>query len=119
MSSSNTVYIRFSTQEALYSKENLIDFQINLVKLLRIIQKYRLYKKEDVVIKTKIMKGFQEIKKNLTSLDKELPKTKEFKEKEEELTLNTLSQIEEGKDKVLIDLQKQLEGVRSKIRAFG
>ena len=119
MKDQNPVYVRFSLQEALFSKGRLISFEIDILKLLRIVKKYRLYKKEEVLIRAKVLQNIKEIKKNLSFLEKQLPKTKEVKERKVESERDILMKVEDKKDQTTLDLERQLEEIQERIKAFG
>jgi len=120
MNNQNPVYVRFSLEEALFSKGNLVSYEIEILKLLRILKKYELYKKEEILIRTKIIQNLQEMKKNLNFLDKELPKTKEVEEiKKADSDFDVLVKMSEKKDQSTLDLERQLEEIQARIKAFG
>ena len=119
MQSQNPVYVRFSLQEALFSKERLVSFEIDILKLLRIVKKYQLYKKEEILIRTKILQNIQEVKKNMGFLEKQLPKTREIKDGKIDSEREVLMKVEDKKDQTTLDLERQLEEIQARIKAFG
>jgi hypothetical protein len=119
MNSQNPVYVRFSLQEALFSKERLVSFEIDILKLLRIVKKYQLYKKEEILIRTKILQNIQEVKKNMNFLEKQLPKTREIKDGKIDSEREVLMKVEDKKDQTTLDLERQLEEIQARIKAFG
>jgi ABC-type oligopeptide transport system ATPase subunit len=121
MSKQNPVYVRFSLEEALFSKGNLVSCEMEVLKLLKILKKYELYKKEAILIDTKIIKNIQEIKKDLVFLDKELPEVKETEEVKKstgDSDFDVLLKASEKKDQSTIDLERQLEEIQARIKAF-
>jgi len=76
MAKENLIHIRVDYNEAFDSKRSLLSMQMNLLKLLKIGESYKLLRKKEFILKEKLNKKMKELKINVNKIQKTLPKAK-------------------------------------------
>lgn len=76
MPSENLIHIKLEREEALESKRDLLASQIALLKVLKRINTYRVYRTREFELKLTLNKKIRELKVNLGSLQRVLPTLK-------------------------------------------
>ena len=76
MPSENLIHIKLERGEALESKRDVLASQIALLKILKRINNYRVYRAREFELKLTLSKKIKELKTNLSSLQRALPTLK-------------------------------------------
>ena len=100
MKSENVVHIKVEYLEALKSKKEILSSEINLLRIVKAIKKYRPLRAEELKLKLKLYKSLKEINTNLKKLEKTLP----------QITTNKISKKEPHSESAEID--KTIKKVR-------
>lgn len=116
MKPENPIYVKFELQEALNSKKDLISSEIILLKISQAMSNYNLYRQKELSNKLKILKKIQELKEDIDTIQKNMPKPKVPRaiEKEE----GEIIKIKEIKHPASTDLEKQLEEIQKRLMEF-
>lgn len=118
------IHVKLEYGEALESKREILSSEMNLLRIAKVIKRYRVLRSEELKIKTKMHRTLKEIvtalKKMQTSLPKlEIPEIlkkdrEEFEETENE---NEVPEIKE--DKYDEGIESQLQEIKEKLKAIG
>ena len=118
------IHVKLEYQEAVISKRDILKSEIELLKLIRAIKKYRAYRTKELIeknrIKIRIVSMLKELRRAETLLPKlELPKILEEEKYEEEKPMKELKElsnkIEEKKDD---ELEQQLKEIQSRLQTL-
>ena len=114
MVNENPVYCKLSYSEALDSKKEILSSQIHLLKILRIIKRYKLLKNEEFKIKSKIYKNIKEVESQLNKTRSLFP----FIKLSKKLKRQNLQKIEkiEKISKFNDDLEGELEEIQRRLK---
>lgn len=120
MKNENLIHVKLEYGEALQSKRDILSSEMNLLRITKMIKKYRLLRLEELKIKLKLYRKIKEIITNIKKMQITLPKLeipkilkkdKEIEEpdklpiKEREYDESLESQLQEIQDKLNL-LQK-------------
>ena len=119
MKNENLIHVKLEYGEALQSKKDVLSSEMNLLRIAGIIKKYRIFRLEELKIKSKLHRKIKEVITNMGKIQIILPelkipeilkKTEETEEpeiqiKEKKYDANLESQLQEIQDK-LNSLQK-------------
>lgn len=112
----NLLHVKLEYEEGVQSKKDILSSERDLIKLIKIMRRYHLLRKEELNNKLRIYKKIKELKLNLTKLTQALPKIKipNILKKEEERTLEkTSNKKKEDYDR---DLESQLREIQEKLK---
>ena len=113
----NLIHIKLEYDEALGSKKALLASQINALRISKIMKRYRLLRAKEFAIKQQIGLEIKELKKHLTEILHQLPKTEIpgflRREKKRE-TLNAVENVIE-EDEYDSNLEKELQEIQRKL----
>ena len=80
----NTEYLKLMHSERVYGEKNLLESQLGLINIRKIIGNYKKLRAEELNLKITLKKKIQELKDALSVLEKSLPKSKMEKDIENE-----------------------------------
>ncbi len=112
----NLIHIKLEQSEAIKSKKDILESEVNLLKIIKILKRYNSFRSEELKTKVKLHRKLVEIRTILSKLQKILPKieipeilkdNEEFKEKSES------KKIEEPYDE---EIEHQLQEIQNKLR---
>lgn len=110
----NPIHIKLEYPEAVDSKKNALNSEINLLKISKTIKNYSLLRKKEQNKKLKILKLIKETKTELGKIQKNLPKV-EIPEILQEHENAEEIKIKEKNNK---DLESQLQDIREKLKSL-
>ena len=108
----NLIHIKLERGEALESKRDVLASQIALLKILKKVNAYRVYRARDFELKIELYKKMVGLKTSLRNLEKTLPKLKIPK---------TLNKEEQHEKKILkteagdLSIESQLQEIQRKL----
>lgn len=70
------VYIKFLYKEAFIAKKDILESQIFLLKIAKIIRSYNIYRTKEIELKISLYKKMKELNSSISKLHKILPKAK-------------------------------------------
>lgn len=114
MAQENPVYCRLDYSESLNSKKKILFSQIHLLKLLKIVKRYKLLKNEEYKIKLKIHKNIKEIEILLNKTRSLFP----FVKLSKKIRRQSIQKVE-GIEKVIKfndDLEGELEEIQKRLK---
>lgn len=117
--SENLLHVKLEYEEGVQSKKDILSSERDLIRLIKVMRRYHLLRKEELDNKLRIYKKIKELKLNLTKLNQTLPKIKipGILRKEE------VGQKEKGvvkkKEAYDIDLETQLREIQERLRKLG
>lgn len=111
----NPIHIRLNHEESIDSKKNILSLEMNLLKIIKIIERYKNLREEELDIKNSLSKKIKEILTEIKRLKTILPKIKEEKEERKK---------EKGKEKKKKkedneDIEFQLQIIKEKLKELG
>jgi hypothetical protein len=109
------IHVKIDYMEAVQSKKDLLASERDFIRILKIIKKYSLLRKEELTLRLRMQSKIKALKINLGRLSEILPKVKipsilKKNEIEEEKPLKIK---QEAKDK---DLESQLREIQERLR---
>ena len=124
------IHVKIDYMDAVQSKKDLLASEREFIRVLRIIKKYSLLRKEELTLRLKMQSKIKTLKINLGRLGEILPRVKiptilkrdEIEEEKAEFSpgifqrLRILIEQEEPKDK---DLESQLREIQERLRKLG
>ena len=117
MKNENLIHIRLGYKEVIQSKKDILSSEMDLLKIVKAIKKYRFLRLEELKMKLKLYRKIKEIKNNIKKLQTMLPtlkipeilkKDKDSKEIEKKIK-------EKQYDKTL---ESQLQEIQNKLKAL-
>lgn len=100
------VHVRFEYQEALNGKKQLLSSQMNFLQLLKRVKSYKVLRKSELILKSKVKKELKELKTEIENIQiifspEEIGEVKiEKKHKERESGGSIESQLREIQEKL-------------------
>jgi hypothetical protein len=127
MKEESIFHIKVNYDEAIQSKKDILSAERDFLRVLKIIKRYELLRREELTNKLRIQNKIRELKINLTRINNVLPKIKlpdilkkksesEKKEIEEE-PIKIPVRIKQSADED--DLERQLKEIQEKLRKLG
>ncbi len=124
--SSETIYLKFDYDEAINSKKESLFLQVSLVKIMRIMRKYKKLRKEELKLKIQLYNNLKKLKASINRINRSFPKVKtpSFLEEDEE-SEKTKEKKSKGKKQttkkertpeISSDLERELEKIHGKIQ---
>jgi len=115
----DSVHIKLEYNEALESKRDVLSTEMDLLKIVKIIKKYKILRLKELNLKLKAYRRMGEIRANIGRLQKIIPKIKipEFLKQDIEEEVEVKKEI---KKKVLYgdDLEAQLREIQDKLASI-
>lgn len=116
MKNENLIHVKLEYEEGIQSKKDVLSSERDLIRLIKVIRRYHLLRKEELDNKIRIYKKIKDLKLNLTKLVQILPKIKiPDILKKEEGKKELISSIKK-KDSYDIDLETQLKEIQEKLK---
>lgn len=118
MKNENLIHIKLEYEEAFQSKKDILSSEMNLLRIAKMIKKYRFLRQEELEIKLKLHRKIKEIITNIKKMQTTLPKLKipEILKKDKEI---------EEPDKIPIrepeydeSLESQLQEIQDKLNSL-
>lgn len=106
----NAEYVRLVPSESNFGQKNLLNTQLELLRLIQSFHKFRVLRDEELVLKVTLKNYIEETSKEIVKLERLLPKA-EYKEKTEEV----VKKPEEKKKPHRLTLEEEIEKVRAKL----
>ncbi|MBU0906708.1 MAG: hypothetical protein KKD18_02910 [Nanoarchaeota archaeon] len=103
----NSEFVRISVPEVGFGKKNLLNGQLELLKLAQSFHRFRVLRDEELILKVTLKNYLEEASKEIDRLERFLPRA-EYKEKKED----------EGDDedrKKKLSLEEEIAKVRAKL----
>ena len=119
MKSENLIHIKLEYNEAVKAKKDILSTEMNLLRILRIIKKYRDSRTQELVLKTKIHRKIKEFLTNMKKLETLLPKVKipeVLKEDDEEISKIKTKKKLPAEHK---DIESQLQEIQNQLKNLG
>ena len=116
----NTIHIKINYEEALQSKKAILLSEMNLLRVIKIVKKYKLLRLNEFKLKIKLYRKIREINNSIKKLQNTLPKTDMPDILKEEKPLKRINNqkrvIKERKydDKI----ESQLQDIQSKLNSL-
>lgn len=107
-----TLHVKYEFDEALASKKDTLNTEINLIDIVKKIQAYKILRKKELDKKEDIRKKINELATKINSTRKSLPKANIPKVDEQEIEEN----VEEIKKNV--SLEEELEDIKKKLASL-
>ncbi len=120
MKEENPVYVKLEYEEALQSKKDILASQVGLLKIMRLIRRYKLLRLEELRMKAKIYRKIKELVLNIKKIKTTLPTIKIpqlKKDKEEEEFEKKIKDISGSNYDDSLEIQ--LQDIQSKLRNIG
>jgi len=114
------IYSQIDFEGAISAKRDNLEIRKNLLNLMKNLEKYKLLRKREFIMKTKLRNDLRGIKKKTNSLLESIPKPEGFKNQKSEKKLKRegdKKHIESKTTKIeqeLKDIQRKLEELESK-----
>ena len=118
MKNENLIHVKLEYEEALQSKKNILSSEMNLLRIARMIKKYRLLRSEELKIKLKLHRKIKETLTNIRKTQLTLPKLEipEILKKDKEIEEPAKPPIKENQyDK---SLESQLQEIQDKLNSI-
>jgi len=74
-------FVRLSRPEKLYGEKKLLESQISLLTISKIMKEFDTYRKDEIALKISLKKSLNELKEALADLEHSLPKSTLYEEK--------------------------------------
>ena len=78
------IYSRISHEDAVLVRKNILEMEAGLLGIMQNIEAYKELRKREFMWKIKLKKNYKEIRSNIDTILKEVPKTEGVKQIEEE-----------------------------------
>ena len=117
----NLIHVKFEYEEALEARKEILSAQMRLVRLLKVIKKYKFLRLNELELKRRLKVKLSEEVKNIKTLQNELPPLKATEmpkmEKDEESELE--KQVESVKIKRYeTDLESQIQEIQDRLNSL-
>ena len=100
-------HIKLDYDDAVYGKKELLNSELNILKILKRFRSYQLLRRKESIAKSKLRNQLQSIKARIKNLDETIPTKKISKSKEKKKTL--------AEDKESIGIRDELDEIRRKL----
>src|SRR3989339_298579 len=115
----NLIHIKFEPDEAIIAKRDFLITEMNLLKIAKIIQRYKQLRIQELKTKIKLQKNFTDIHQDINRLKRILPKIEipKILQKEEPQPPKEIVEVKEIeiKKKYSDDIERQLEEIQKKL----
>ncbi|MCX8159087.1 MAG: hypothetical protein N3D20_02245 [Candidatus Pacearchaeota archaeon] len=108
-----TEYVRLSHPEKIYGEKKLLESQISLLTLSKIMKEFNTHRKDELALKISLKKNLNEFKESLVELEHSLPKSTLYEEKlkEEKRKHEIVKLIIKPEEKLKQKIEKQKEEI--------
>lgn len=103
-------YVQLSYEEAISGKRELLSSQANILKILKIIQNYKLLRKRELIKKDRLRIELANLKKKIRTTLIELPEIEQENQEISSTTPTTIKELTKTKsiDAELVEIQEKL-----------
>lgn len=112
----NSMHVRFEKSEAINSRKLLLEAQIDLLKIVQNIRAYRISRKQQALLKTKLKTKLSTISSEISKINAEMPAVDKryiHEEKKEKQVKEKVSvKPKDTKDK---SLEQELDSIKRKL----
>ncbi len=122
----NPLYVQLTYEESLYGKKQVLYSETSILKLLRILQTYRVIRAKEIIKKQQLYTKLKQLKGNLRSLETDFPKIKIPAHLRRDYVQEKYFNNKKVEDKEIKEIQshnreieKQLEEIQRKLRVLG
>lgn len=126
--SENFIHIRFEYSDALKTKRDVLSTQIDLAKIKENLRNYIALRNKELLLKEDLRKKLISVKRNISTLNKELPKVKipkllekpliETETREQSIQKLKTTPKKQIPTKETDELETQLQEIKSRIKAL-
>ena len=114
MKSENLLHVKLEYEEGLQSKRDVLSTERDLIRIIKVMRRYHLLRREELNNKLRIQKKIREVKLNMIKLIQVLPKIKiPDILKKEEVKEEIPTKKKESYD---VDLETQLREIQEKLK---
>ena len=107
------IHVKFEPDESLIAKKELLELQISILNILKVLRNYSQIRKEELKTKIKLNQKIGEVLANLVKIKEELPKS----QLPETMKRKTEIQEKVEENKVYSkDLEQELQRIKEKLR---
>jgi len=115
----NLVHVKIEYNEALESKKDLLSLEINLIRIIKAIKKYKSVRAEELRLKNKLKRTTGSALTNIRKFQRTVPKIKIHRISKKDEEIDEFSEISNAKeDKHDRVLEIELEQIQEKLRAL-
>lgn len=113
MVTENPVYLKVEYSESVYSKKNILSAEMSLIKIAKVIKKYKLLRQKEFILRMQIYKLIKETNAMIKKTKSTFPyiKVPERQKIDEMQIKEKRKAIEDNKD-----LERQLQEIQEKLR---
>ena len=121
MKDENLIHIKFEQGEALNSKKDLLFAQAEMLRTMRSMKRYQLFRADELTLKLELYKKIKLVLKNIKKIEAELPKMKipailkHHKEKQAPI----IKAVIKPKQIHPNDIEAQLKEIQDKLKELG
>jgi len=122
----NPLYVQLTYEESLDGKKQILYSETSILRLLRILQTYRVLRAKELIKKQQLYTKLKQLKSNLRLLETDFPKIKIPTHLRRNYILEKVSAEKKIEDKEIREIQshnreieKQLEEIQRKLRILG
>src|SRR3989344_2624614 len=128
MGNKGQIYSRIGYEEAMSSRKNILEMQINLLNLMRNIGEYKDLRKKELIWKIKMKSLLKEVKEKVRDIESKVPKSEELKDhrkndipkemvtKEEMKEIKEFKKLKEEKIQKESSIELELEEIKRKLQ---
>jgi hypothetical protein len=114
MKEQNPIHIKLEYEEAIQSRRDILSSEMNLIEIMKCVQRFGLLRKEELIYKIKLQKKMKELMINIKQLQEMLPKVKIpeiLKEPKEERRKKNIGVVDTNLERELMDIQEKLKSL--------
>ena len=126
MKNENLIHVKLEYGEALKARRDILLSEMNLLRIIKIMQKYHLLRSEELKTKLKVYRKIKEINTNIKKLQTTLPELKipkilKSEDSEEEEEIEGIENRIKGTKESPYDenLEAQLQEIQEKLKSIG
>ena len=118
MKNESLIHVKLEYKEAIQSKRNILSAEMNLLKNIKSIKRYKLLRREEILLKTELSKKIKSIITKIKKIQISLPKPKipGILKKDEETREYKIKKQESSEDD---SIEAQLQEIQEKLRSIG
>ena len=134
MGNKSPIYSKIEYEDAVSSRKNVLEMQVNLLNTLKNIEEYKDLRKKELIWKIKMKSLLKDVHEKVKDIESKVPKSEELKEfenkknifkdnilkeivtKEEKIELREETKSKEKKIKKESSIQSELEDIQRKLQ---
>ncbi len=128
MGNKSPIYSKIEYEDAVSSRKNVLEMQVNLLNTLKNIEEYKDLRKKELIWKIKMKALLKDVHEKVKDIESKVPKAEELKEyhkdnilkeivtKEEKIELREETKSKEKKIKKETSIQSELEEIQRKLQ---